>query len=207
MIGIETGFSSTIGYETFLAGRNPRIPMSKLPESLAALAALLALFAGCAEAESPRPSLPLEGPTASTVFSQNSSDAPLPADQVFVPDAHIEDGAVLFRIQLQPGYYLYKDKISVRSLSAAVGLESHEFIEEWGRSEIVVDEWFGEQEVFFDEAHGSAQIRLPIKATPSMDIELSYQGCKEDGICYMPQAKVLSVDIPGQLESAADKTE
>ena len=181
--------------------------MTNLPKSLAAWAALLALFSGCAEAESPEPSLPPESPTESTIFAPNSSDEPLPADQVFVPDAHIEDGAVLFRIQLQPGYYLYKDKIGVRSLTEAVGLEGHEFIEEWSRSEIVVDEWFGEQEVFFDEAHGSAQIRSPIKGMPSMDIELSYQGCKKDGICYMPQAKVLSVDVPGQLESAADQTE
>ena len=181
--------------------------MTKPPTTLAALAAVLALFAGCAEAESPKPSLPLESPTASNVFSPQSSDEPLPADQVFIPDAHVENGALLFRIQLPPGYYLYKDKIGVRSLSEAIDLEDHEFIEEWSHSEIVVDEWFGEQEVFFDEAHGSAQIRSLIQNIPSMDIELSYQGCKENGICYMPQAKVLSVDVPARLESAADNTE
>jgi thiol:disulfide interchange protein DsbD len=181
--------------------------MTKRLTPLAALAALLALSAGCAEAESPKPSLPLESPTASTVFSPQSSNEPLPADEVFVPDAHIEDGALLFRIQVLPGYYLYKDKISVRSLSEAVDLEDQEFIEEWSRSEVVVDEWFGEQEVFFDEAHGSAEIRSLIQNIPSINIELSYQGCKEEGICYMPQAKVLSVDVPAQLESAADKTE
>ena len=177
--------------------------MTKLPTTLA----MLTLCAGCAEAELPTPSETLESPTASTVFSPKSSDEPLPADQVFRPDAHVEDGALLFRIQLPPGYYLYKDKISVRSLSEAVSLEDQEFIEEWGRSEIVVDEWFGEQAVFFGEAHGRAQIRSLIQNVPSMDIELSYQGCKEDGICYMPQAKVLSVDFPARLESAADKSE
>ena len=181
--------------------------MTKPPTNLAALAALLALVAGCAEAESPKPSLPLESPTASTIFSPKSSDEPLPADQVFVPDAYVENGALRFRIQLLPGYYLYKDKISVRSLSEAINLEDHAFIEEWGHSEIVVDEWFGEQEVYFNEAHGSAQIRSPIENIASMDIELSYQGCKQDGICYMPQAKVLSVDIPARLESAPDNTE
>ena len=181
--------------------------MTKPPTTLAALAALLALFAGCADAESPKPSLPPESPTASTIFSPKSSDEPLPADQVFVPDAYVENGELRFRIQLLPGYYLYKDKISVRSLSEAINLGDHEFIEEWGHSEIVVDEWFGEQEVFYDAAHGSAQIRSLIQNVPSMDIELSYQGCKEDGICYMPQAKVLSVDIPARLESAADKSE
>lgn len=181
--------------------------MTKLPTTLPVVAVLLTLFAGCAEAESPKPSQPLESPTASTVFSPKSSEEPLPADQVFVPDAHIEDSALVFRIQLLPGYYLYKDKVSVRSLSDAVGLEEHQFIEEWSHSEIVADEWFGEQEVFFDEAHGSAQIRSLTQNIPSLDIELSYQGCKEDGLCYMPQTKVLSVDVPARLESAADKTE
>ncbi len=62
-----------------------------------------------------------------------------------------KNGALLFRIQLLPGYYLYKDKISVRSLSEAINLGDHEFIEEWSHSEIIVDEWFGEQEVFFED--------------------------------------------------------
>lgn len=181
--------------------------MIKLPVTLAAIAALTAISAGCAETETPEPTVSLESPTASTVFSPKSSDEPLPVDQVFVPDAHVEDGTLQFRIQLLPGYYLYKDKISVRSLSEATSLDDLKFIEEWSRNEIIVDEWFGEQDVFFDEAHGVAQIRSLIQDVRSMDIELSYQGCKKDGICYVPQSKVLSVDMPAQLESGADQTE
>jgi thiol:disulfide interchange protein DsbD len=181
--------------------------MSKRIQTLAAVAALTAIFAGCAEAETPKPTVALENPSTPTVFSATSSDEPLPPDQVFFPDAHIEDGALLFRIQLPPGYYLYKDKIDVRSLSDGTVLDEHEFVEEWSSSEVVVDEWFGEQDVFFDEAHGTALIRSLIQNVESMDIELSYQGCKKDGICYMPQAKILSVDFPAQLESAPDNPE
>ena len=124
-----------------------------------------------------------------------------------MPDAHVEDGALFFRIQMLPGYYLYKDKIGVRSLSDAVALDSHEIIEEWSRGEVVVDEWFGEQEVFYMEAHGQARMLSQSKGARSMEIELAYQGCKEDGICYVPQTKVLSVDLPARLESAPDQTE
>jgi thiol:disulfide interchange protein DsbD len=181
--------------------------MSKLLTTLSAAVALTAVFAGCAEADTPKPTVALENPATPNVFSPQGSDEPLPADQVFIPDAHIEDGALLYRIQLLPGYYLYKNKIDVRSLSDGTVLDDHVFIEEWSGSEVVVDEWFGEQEVYFNEAHGIAQIKSLIQDLGSMEIELSYQGCKKDGICYMPQAKVLSVDFPARLESAADDPE
>lgn len=181
--------------------------MTKLSTSLAAMTALLAVSAGCAEPEVPEPEVAPEPVSSPTAFSPLSSDKPLPADQVFVPDVHSEDGTLLFRIQMLPGYYLYKDKIQVRSLNDAIDLDDHFFVEDWSHSEIVVDEWFGEQEVYFDEAHGGAQMRQHSTATGTLEIELSYQGCKKDGLCYLPQSKVLSVDLPAQLESAADQSE
>lgn len=181
--------------------------MRKLPTTTAAIAALIALSASCAETDPPKPEMSLEQSTASTVFSAQSSEEPLPADRVFVPDAHVDDDALFFRIQLLPGYYLYKDKISVQSLSDGVALDTHTFVEEWSRAEIVVDDWFGEQEVFFSEAHGSAQLSRRATDAGTLEIELSYQGCKKDGICYVPQTKVLSVTMPAQLESAAEQTE
>ncbi|MDH3619248.1 MAG: protein-disulfide reductase DsbD family protein [Gammaproteobacteria bacterium] len=181
--------------------------MTKLSKTLAAAAALLAVSAGCAEPEIPEPEVSPEPLSTPTVFSPLDSDKPLPADRVFVPDVHSEDGALLFRIQMPPGYYLYKDKIQVRSLDDAISLGDHFFNEEWSHSEIVVDEWFGEQEVFFNEAHGGAHLTQQSPVTRTLEVELSYQGCKKDGICYLPQSKVLSVDLPAQLESAADQTE
>jgi len=181
--------------------------MKKLPTSAAAAAALIAISASCAEPEPAATPVSIEQPAATSVFSLDSSEEPLPADQVFVPDAHVDGGALFFRIQLLPGYYLYKDKINVRSLSDGVGLDEFVFVDEWSESEAIFDEWFGEQQVFFTEAHGSAPINQQTSNARKFDIELSYQGCKKDGICYMPQSKVLSVAIPTQLESAADPTE
>lgn len=181
--------------------------MKKLPTSAAAAAAFIAISASCAETEPAAPAVPLEQPAAATMFSLDSSEEPLPADQVFVPDAHIDSGALFFRIQLLPGYYLYKDKISVRSLSDGVTLDEFGFVEEWSKSEAIFDEWFGEQQVFFTEAHGSAPLKQQASHARKFDIELSYQGCKKDGVCYVPQSKVLSVTLPAQLESVADPTE
>lgn len=181
--------------------------MKKPPLTMAALTALIAFSTGCAESDTMPPELPSQQPAATTVFSMGSSEKPLPADQVFVPDAHVDGGALFFRVQLLPGYYLYKDKISVRSLSSEVGLGDYAFLEEWSPSETVFDEWFGEQQVYFNEAHGSAQVKEHTANARTFDIELSYQGCKKDGICYVPQTKVLSVTIPASLESATDPKE
>lgn len=181
--------------------------MHKLTLIPAALAALIAVSTGCAESETPAPAVTLKPPATSTVFSPLGDDDFLPAEKAFVPDAHVEDHALLFRIQMPPGYYLYKDKIAVRSLSEGFDLQDLQFNEEINHSETVTDEWFGEQEVFFSEVHGIARMTMHTAGTAALEVELSYQGCKQDGICYLPQAKVLSVDLPVQLESAADSTE
>jgi thiol:disulfide interchange protein DsbD len=181
--------------------------MSKHLTTLAATAALAALFSGCAEAEPPEPAVSLERPTASTVFSSQSSDQPLPADEVFFPDAYAEDDTLYFRVQMLPGYYLYKDKIGVRSLSEGVAVDGEPLEDKWSASEIVVDEWFGEQAVFYIEASGAARLDQQETDVRSVEIELTYQGCKEEGLCYLPKSKVLSVEFPAQLKSAADQTE
>ena len=181
--------------------------MSKHPASLAVTAVLITISASCAEPETPESGISLEQPSAATVFSPKGNDEPLPVDQVFVPDAHVDDGTLFFRIQMLPGYYLYKDKLIIRPLSDTVSLDDYGIVDEWSHSEIIVDEWFGEQTVFFDEVHGAARAHPKSADVRTIEFELSYQGCKKDDICYMPQAKVLSVEIPAQLESGVDQTE
>ena len=181
--------------------------MSKHLTTLAATAALAALFSGCAEAEPPEPGVSPERPAASTVFSSQSSDQPLPADDVFFPDAYAEDDTLYFRVQMLPGYYLYKDKIGVRSLSDGVDVDGEPLEDKWSPSETVVDEWFGEQAVFYIEASGAASLHREAPDARAVEIELTYQGCKEDGLCYLPKSKILSVEMPARLESAADPTE
>ena len=61
--------------------------------------------------------------------------------------------------------------------------------------------------MYFSEAHGSAQVEDHTTDARTFDIELSYQRCKKDGICYVPPTKVLSVTIPAALESAAGSKE
>ncbi|HNP64906.1 MAG TPA: protein-disulfide reductase DsbD [Woeseiaceae bacterium] len=123
----------------------------------------------------------------------NSMDDALPADQVFKPDAFAIDGNTIeFGVRLLPDYYLYKSKISVRSLSDKARAGQLDL----PKGKQKTDEWLGEQEVYFDEVFGRVAIARATPDAMDLDIELSYQGCKVDGICYLPVTKTLTVSLP-----------
>ena len=116
-----------------------------------------------------------------------------PVDEVFFPEIFAVDGnAVEIGIRIVPGFYVYKDKLSVRSLSedAQTG--------RWDlpKGKMKTDEWLGEQEVYFDEVFGKVAIARATPEAMDLEIELNYQGCKVDGICYLPVSKVLTVSLP-----------
>jgi len=122
-----------------------------------------------------------------------SSDRALPADEVFFPNAFAVDGNTIeFGIRLLPGYYLYKSRITVRSLNDKAEAGQLDL----PKGKIKTDEWLGEQEVYFNEVFGRVTIARATPAAMDLEIELGYQGCKVDGICYLPITKVLTVSLP-----------
>ena len=95
-------------------------------------------------------------------------------------------------MQVTPGHYLYRDKLSVSTGSTMVQLGRLELPE----GELKVDEWFGEMQVY----HGDVFAKLPLaRATPEamdLDIVVGYQGCADEGLCYPPQTRILTVSLP-----------
>jgi thiol:disulfide interchange protein DsbD len=126
-------------------------------------------------------------------LSGNSDNEPLPADEVFIPDAFAVDGNTIeFGIRLLPGYYLYKSKISIRSLNDNAKAGQLDL----PKGKLKTDEWLGEQEVYFDEVFAKVAIARATPDAMNLEIELNYQGCMVDGICYLPVSKVLTVSLP-----------
>jgi len=64
------------------------------------------------------------------------------------------------------------------------------------KGKMKTDEWLGEQEVYFDEVFGKVAVARATPEAMELEIELSYQGCKVDGICYLPVSRVLTVSLP-----------
>jgi thiol:disulfide interchange protein DsbD len=116
-----------------------------------------------------------------------------PADDVFFPEAFPVDGnAVDLGIRIEPGFYIYKDKLSVRVLSedAQAG--------RWNlpQGKMKTDEFFGEMEVYLESFIGQLAIARATPDATDIEIEFGYQGCAEGGLCYLPQTRVLTVSLP-----------
>ncbi len=120
------------------------------------------------------------------------SDFP-PVDDVFKPDLFAVDGnTVELGIRIVPGFYIYKSKLSVRSLSDNAQTGRWDLPE----GKMKTDEFFGEQEVYLDSFLAKLAIARATPEAMELELEFGYQGCAEGGLCYLPQTRVLTVNLP-----------
>ena len=125
----------------------------------------------------------------------------LPPDQAFVlSESTATDGSLLLNWVIQPGYYLYRDKMKVSATTPGLTLG----VATLPAGEIKQDPEFGEVKIFKHQA----QIRMPVTSRPAgtdlFEAEVRYQGCAEDGICYPAIRK--HVAFTGSAGSAAPAT-
>lgn len=117
----------------------------------------------------------------------------LPVDEAFRPYAEAIDGnTVEISFQIAQGYYLYKDKIAASNTSDEVQLGKIDLPRGTEKS----DEYFGDMEVFYDEVFGKISLARGTPDAMSLDIDISYQGCADGGICYAPETRTISVSLP-----------
>lgn len=123
----------------------------------------------------------------------------LPPDQAFVLAEPATDGdRLVFAWTIPDGYYLYRDKMKATAVSPGVTLGAPEL----PPGEIKQDPEFGEVAVY----KHAARVRVPVTApagTTTAEVEIRYQGCAEDGICYPPQRKRLVFTLAGAAAAAA----
>ena len=125
----------------------------------------------------------------------------LPEDQAFKTEALRDGGYLVVRLTPASGYYLYRDKIKLSTQAPGIRLGKPEFPE----AQPYHDESFGDVQVYF----GETEVRVPwtSDAAPpaSLPITVQLQGCKNEGICYPPMTRALTVDFSGaKATDAAD---
>ena len=102
------------------------------------------------------------------------------------------DDAILVRWTVEPGYYLYKERMGFESRTPGVELGPPEMPE----GKLHRDEYFGDMHIYRD----SAEVRLPLASRPagidSLALAIKSQGCADVGLCYPPQIWVANVDLP-----------
>ena len=110
---------------------------------------------------------------------------PLPADQAFRLSAtRLPDDSVRFAWTIAPGYYLYKDKFVFRR--GAADLPAPEL---QGDGKTLDDPTFGVTTVF----HNRAEAVVPVAGGKTGTVEVGYQGCQENGICYPPAVRQIDL--------------
>ena len=93
--------------------------------------------------------------------------------------------------RIADGYYLYKQRIKVEpagdtKVIGAVVLP---------KGEAHSDEYFGEQEIYRQSL--DATFSVPPSDSKTVDVNVTYQGCADAGLCYPPQTKLVSISLEG----------
>ncbi len=108
------------------------------------------------------------------------------------------DGAVKLNWDIAPGYYLYRDKFAAKS--NVVGVRVGEL--ERPSGVMKADPDFGDVEIYRHETGLRAPITFDSDAPPTAALEVTYQGCAEDGICYPPIKKSIDVFLDALVDPA-----
>ena len=125
----------------------------------------------------------------------------LPADQAFILEVEARDSNTLVaRLQIAPGYYLYRDKTHFQ-LSGADNTQLASY--DLPKGQVKMDPYIGETEIY----HDRVEIKLPLVRNAQQrsvfTLKAGYQGCAEQGICYPPTSKNIDIVLPqGETQGA-----
>ncbi|MDR0528130.1 MAG: protein-disulfide reductase DsbD [Zoogloeaceae bacterium] len=129
-----------------------------------------------------------------TIFPDiGKTSAFLDPAEAFQVSARALDGHTLaLRFSIAPGYYLYRDRFRFKAENIELGTPAIP------RGKNKDDENFGLVEVFYD----TVDVALPVTRNASgvlrFTLEVTSQGCAEEGLCYLPQTTRLAVHLPGE---------
>lgn len=140
-------------------------------------------------------SIALLGSALSLAAPGNFGGAFLPPTEAFRPSvAATDSNQIRIRFDIQPGYYLYREKLSVEPtglLPADVKVIPGPLPAGIQKD----DPNFGMTEIYQDPIDWSVQVNggpRPFNLT----VSVRYQGCASQGICYPPEVALLVVSMP-----------
>ncbi len=118
----------------------------------------------------------------------------LPPDEAFkVSVSPAGSYRVLARWDIAEGYYLYKDKYRFDLAGPQAGRVRKV---ELPAGHMKDDPEFGEVEVHTGQVEARIEVTPVTAGAREVTLRLGYQGCADDGICYPPMQKTLSVALP-----------
>ena len=120
-------------------------------------------------------------------------DEPLPVLEAFRYRTELTDPFTLkVSWTIAPGYYLYRHSLGTETSSTAVQLGPPVLAAGVPK----VDEEYGDTLVFYDQTAMTVPLTRSGPEALILPLAIRFQGCKEDSICYPPQALATTVEIP-----------
>ena len=117
----------------------------------------------------------------------------LPEDQAFLFEAiAAASDTLLARFSIAPGYYLYRDK--TRFTVRETGLRL--LPPQWPDALPHEDGHFGQVMVYFESIEVPIAVAHDGTAAQPITIDVEYQGCKDQGICYPVMRRSLALSLP-----------
>ncbi len=116
----------------------------------------------------------------------------LPPDAAFRVGARVDGDVLRVRWIIADGYYLYRRKIEVAAASPDLVISAVALPAGVPKN----DPYLGAQEIYLHQVEGAVTYkRLDFGAHP-MQIKVTYQGCADAGLCYLPITRVLFPQSP-----------
>ncbi len=119
-----------------------------------------------------------------TLAGDNGEEDFLPPDEAFKSVAALKDAqTLLVNYTIAKDYYLYRDKLAFVVKSPADVTPGKPVIP---TPNVKEDPYFGRTEVYQQSFAAEVPLSRALKADEKLEIEVTYQGCSEKGICYPP---------------------
>ncbi len=127
-------------------------------------------------------------------------DSVLPEEQAFTVETIAMDANTLSaRFTMSPKVYLYKDKVKLTSLTSGITIGGLSFPAAKQKD----DPHFGSVEVFFDQIEVDVDIARAAGSADQLQIQIDFQGCVDEGICYPPAQRLITVELPAMSQTVA----
>lgn len=107
----------------------------------------------------------------------------LPPEEVFKPELFKNSNIEISLLwQVNPDYYLYKDKVNISPLNKDVKIK--QII--WPEPTMYEDEFFGLQPVYDHSIEMVIQFEKPLTNIHTLHLNVEAQGCAKAGLCFPP---------------------
>ena len=131
---------------------------------------------------------------AGQAYAVDSADL-LSPDQAFSVTSKVKKAdRLMLSWDIANGYYLYRNKFKCASLTPGINVGEQSF----PASHTKHDNFFGDVEIYRDHLDVEALVQRQDPKLNKLVLEITFQGCADVGVCYMPIQKTVALDLPDE---------